>query len=154
VPSPIRPATPHDVPEIHALVCELAEFEKLRHTVVSTPADFRNALFGARPAMEALVADPPTPGPVRLAGAALFYPTFSTFTGRPGLWLEDVYVRPEFRSQGIGNALLDHFLSLARSRGCARAEWSVLDWNTAAIRFYERLGADVMPDWRIARVSL
>jgi GNAT superfamily N-acetyltransferase len=89
-----------------------------------------------------------------LSATALFYSTFSTFTGKSGLWLEDVYVRPECRGHGIGRAILDHFLELARSRGCARAEWSVLDWNTDAIRLYENLGADVMPDWRIARVSI
>jgi hypothetical protein len=152
----IRPATPADVAEIHELVCDLAEFEKLRHTVVSTPDDFHAALFGERPLMEAVVveqaANADTPG--KLSATALFYPTFSTFTGKSGLWLEDVYVRPECRGQGIGRAILDHFLELARSRGCARAEWSVLDWNTDAIRLYENLGASVMPDWRIARVSI
>lgn len=152
----IRPATPADVPEIHALVCELAEFEKLRHAVVSTPDDFHTALFGSRPMVEAVVADRPvaTDQPAGLSATALFYPTFSTFTGKPGLWLEDVYVRPAFRGQGIGRAILDHLLALARSRGCARAEWSVLDWNENAIRFYQGLGATVMPDWRIARVML
>ncbi len=152
----IRPATPADVPEIHALICDLAEFEKLRDSVVSTPDDFHDALFGDRPLMEAIVvemtANADAPG--NLSATALFHPTFSTFTGKSGLWLEDVYVRPEFRSQGIGRAILDHFLALARSRGCARAEWSVLDWNEHAIRFYEGLGATVMPDWRIARVSI
>lgn len=152
----IRPATPADVAEIHALIRDLAEFEQLRDSVVSTPEDFQGALFGTRPVMEALVvdqsADDAAPG--HLSATALFHPTFSTFTGKPGLWLEDVYVRPEFRSQGIGRALLDHFLALAKSRGCARAEWSVLDWNASAIRFYENLGATVMPDWRIARISI
>ena len=154
----IRPAIPEDVPEIHALTCELADYEKLRHKLISTPADFRRALFGERPLMEALVAEIPEPttpeSPSQLAGSGLFYPTFSTFTGQPGLWLEDLYVRPQFRGQGIGRALLDHLLNLARERGCARAEWSVLDWNEPAIRFYQELGAEVMPDWRIARVEL
>lgn len=150
----IRPARPEDVDEIHLLVCELAEFEKLRHAVVSTPADFHEALFGDHPRLEALVAEAPEGESGGLAGTALFYPTFSTFTGKPGLWLEDVYVRPAFRGQGLGRAFLDRFLALARRRGCARAEWSVLDWNEHAIRFYETLGAEVMPDWRIARVSL
>lgn len=152
----IRPATPADVPEIHELICDLAEFEKLRHTVVSTPDDFHAALFGERPLMEALVVEqaPDDAAPGKLRATALFHPTFSSFTGRSGLWLEDVYVRPEFRNRGIGRAILDHFLALAKSRGCARAEWSVLDWNEHAIRFYERLGATVMPDWRIARVAI
>ena len=86
--------------------------------------------------------------------STFFFQTFSTFTGRQGLWLEDLYVRPEYRNQGIGKALLTHFLSVAQSRGCARAEWSVLDWNTSAIDFYEHLGAEIMPEWRIARLDL
>jgi GNAT superfamily N-acetyltransferase len=154
----IRPATPADVGEIHDLVCVLAEFENLRPNVVSTPADFHRALFTSPPRMEALVADlpgaSPSDSPDRLAGMALFYPTFSTFTGKPGLWLEDLYVRPNFRAQGIGKAFLIRFLELARERNFARAEWSVLDWNESAIAFYRNLGADVMPDWRIARVEL
>lgn len=152
----IRSATPSDVPEIHQLICDLAEFEKLRHTVVSTPDDFLSALFGARPLMEAIVVEQTvnSDAPGKLSATALFHPTFSSFTGKSGLWLEDVYVRPEFRDQGIGRAILDHFLALAKSRGCARAEWSVLDWNQNAIRFYEGLGATVMPDWRIARISI
>ncbi|MDE0596557.1 MAG: GNAT family N-acetyltransferase [Roseibacillus sp.] len=154
----IRPATPADVGEIHALVCELAEFENLRPSVVSTPSDFLRALFTNPPRMEALVADlpeaSPSDAPDRLAGVALFYPTFSTFTGKPGLWLEDLYVRPNFRAQGIGTAFLMRILELARERNCARAEWSVLDWNKSAIEFYRDIGADVMPNWRIARVEL
>ncbi len=152
----IRPATPADVDEIHTLVCELAEFENLRHTVAATPADIHAALFGQRPVLEALVAPAPAPAssPDTLSGVALFYPTFSTFTGKPGLWLEDLYVRPEFRGQGLGTAFLQRFLDLARHRGCARAEWAVLAWNQPALRRYESLGADVMPDWRIARLNL
>ena len=154
----IRPATPADVGEIHALVCELAEFENLRSSVVSLPADFHRALFTNPPRMEALVADlpeaSPSDSPLRLAGMALFYSTFSTFTGKPGLWLEDLYVRPNSRAQGIGKAFLMRILELARERNCARAEWSVLDWNESAIAFYQNLGAEVMPDWRIARVEL
>ncbi|NIP93564.1 MAG: GNAT family N-acetyltransferase, partial [Akkermansiaceae bacterium] len=83
-----------------------------------------------------------------LAGIALFYPTFSTFTGKPGLWLEDVFVRPQHRGLGLGRAFLEHFLALARKRGCTRAEWAVLHWNDQAVRFYQRLGAEVLPDWR------
>ena len=154
----IRPATPGDVAEIHELVCDLAEYEKLRDTVVSTPADFQEALFGNSPKAEALVADVPnhdaSEGTPRLAGMAIFFSTFSTFTGKSGLWLEDVFVRPEFRGQGVGKAFLTEILAIARKRKCARAEWSVLDWNTPAIEFYEALGATVMPDWRITRVAL
>ena len=148
----IRAAAPDDVEELHALVCELAEYEKLRHTVVSTPEDMHSALFGKRPLLEALVADSQSAN--QLAGMALFFPTFSSFAGRPGLWLEDVYVRPDYRGRGLGKALLERFLMLARERGCARAEWSVLHWNEPAIRFYQNLGAELLSDWRIARVDL
>ena len=156
--SRIRGATPGDIDELHSLVCHLADYENLGHTVISTPTDLQEALFGETPRAEALVAGTPASSgpesPSRLAGIAIFFPTFSTFTGRPGLWLEDVYVRPEYRGEGIGKAFLERFLTIARERGCARAEWSVLDWNTPAIKFYERLGATVMPDWRIARMDL
>lgn len=156
--SRIREAIPEDIHELHSLVCELANYENLGHTVISTPTDLQEALFSETPRAEALVAE--TPGatgaesPFRLSGMAIFHPSFSTFTGRPGLWLEDVYVRPECRDAGIGKAFLERFLTIARERGCARAEWSVLDWNTPAIKFYERLGATIMPDWRIARMDL
>ena len=156
--SRIRGAVPGDIHELHSLVCELADYENLGHTVISTPADLEEALFGETPRAEALVAETPgATGPeysLQLAGIAIFHPTFSTFTGRPGLWLEDIYVRPECRGEGIGKAFLERFLATARERDCARAEWAVLDWNSPAIRFYERLGATVMPDWRIARMDL
>ena len=158
--SEIREAEPGDVEELHSLICELADFENLRDTVASKPEDIHHALFSESPRGEALVAEISrdekmtwTPG-AALAGVAFFFPTFSTFTGRPGLWLEDLYVRPEYRHQGIGKALLAQFLSLARSRGCSRAEWSVLDWNTSALEFYEHLGARIMPEWCVARVNL
>ena len=158
--SRIRETQPEDVEELHSLVCDLADFENLRETVASTPRDLHRALFGNSPRVEALVAEitphglpEQSKGP-SLTGMAFFFQTFSTFTGRQGLWLEDLYVRPEYRNQGIGKALLTHFLSVAQSRGCARAEWSVLDWNTSAIDFYEHLGAEIMPEWRIARLDL
>jgi len=154
----IRDAVPGDIKELHSLIRQLADYENLSHAVTSTPSDLQEALFGRSPLAEALVAATPDPTgpafPSQLAGIAIFFPTFSTFTGRPGLWLEDVYVRPEHRGEGIGKAFLARFLTLARERGCTRAEWSVLDWNTPAIEFYEQLGAIVMPDWRIARVNL
>lgn len=150
----IRHATPLDVDDIHALVCELAEFEKLRDTVVSTPTDFTTALFGERPLMEAIVSDAPTDSEDRLSGMALFYSTFSSFTGKGGLWLEDLYIRPAYRKQGLGTAFIQQFLTLARERNCARAEWSVLDWNENAIKLYVKLGATILPDWRIARLEL
>jgi diamine N-acetyltransferase len=149
-PFVIRPARPGDEQAVHALVRELAEFERLLDQVVSTAADLAAAIFDRPPRLGCLLAE--VAGAP--AGTALFHPTFSTFTGRPGLWLEDVYVRPDHRRRGIGRALVDHFLDHARRLGCARAEWSVLDWNHHAIRFYEQLGAEVMPDWRIARVTL
>lgn len=153
-PDMIRPATRADVDAIHGMVRELAEFEKLLHEVRSTPEHLGEALFGEKPALEALVAEGPEPGePSSLVGFALYYPTFSSFTGRAGLWLEDLYVRPAHRGKGAGKALLDRFLQIARERGCGRAEWSVLDWNEGAIAFYEREGARILPDWRIARIT-
>jgi len=146
-PFAIRPARPGDETAIHALVRELAEFEKLAHHVVSTPADLAAAIFDEPSRLSALVAE--VAG--QAVGMALFFPTFSSFAGKPGLWLEDVYVQPDHRGIGIGRGLLDAFLDHARSLRCARAEWSVLDWNENAIRFYEDLGAKVLPDWKIAR---
>ena len=107
------------------------------------------AAFGSRPAVEVLVAEELG----KIDGFALFFHTFSTFLGRRGLWLEDLYVRPERRGSGIGTALLKALAALAVERGCGRFEWAVLDWNTPAIGFYERMGATVLPDWRIARVT-
>jgi GNAT superfamily N-acetyltransferase len=145
----LRPACPADLPAIVALIRELADFEQLSHLVVVTPESLQPHLFGPRPAAEAVVAE--------LDGAvvafALFFTNFSTFLGRPGLYLEDLYVRPDFRGRGIGRALLQHLGALAVERGCGRFEWSVLDWNTNAIAFYEKMGATVMPDWRICRVT-
>jgi GNAT superfamily N-acetyltransferase len=148
----IGPATPADVPDLHALVHALAEYEKLTSLCVSTEADLEAALFGTRPAAEALIAREGGPAGIA-AGFALFFHTFSTFRGRPGLWLEDLFVRPQYRGAGLGRALLVRLAGIARDRGCARFEWAVLDWNTPAIGFYERLGAVLMNDWRIARVS-
>jgi len=154
----IREAVPGDIEELHSLIRQLADYVNLAPTVTSTPCDLQKAIFSESPRAEALVAGIPASSgpesPSRLVGMAIFFPTFSTFTGRPGLWLEDVYVRPERRGEGIGKAFLARFLTLARERGCARAEWSVLEWNTPAIEFYEQIGATVMPDWRIARVNL
>jgi len=148
-PAIIRPARPGDETAIHELVRELAEFERLAQTVVSTPADFAAAFFGDPPSAFALLAE----SDGRPAGMAIFFSTFSTFTGRPGLWLEDLYVRPEFRGQGIGRALINAVIARARSMGCPRLEWSVLDWNENAIGFYRNLGAEVLPDWRIVRID-
>ncbi|MDE1927010.1 MAG: GNAT family N-acetyltransferase [Burkholderiales bacterium] len=148
-PASIRPATPDDVEAIVALIRELAAFEQLAHLVVVTPQSLAPQLFGPRPAAEAIVAE--ADGAV--VGFALFFPNFSTFLGRPGLYLEDLYVRPAHRGGGIGRALLEHLGALAVERGCGRFEWSVLDWNANAIGFYERMGAQLLPDGRIGRVA-
>jgi GNAT superfamily N-acetyltransferase len=144
----VRPARREDVGHVHAMIRDLADYEKLTHLCVATEADLDSALFGSRPSAEVLVAWKHG----EAAGFALFFHNFSTFLGRPGLWLEDLFVRPAFRRQGCALILLRTLAGIARERGCGRFEWAVLDWNTPAIRFYESLGATVLPDWRIARV--
>ena len=148
-PATLRAAEPRDLPAIVGLVHELAAFEKLSHLVQVTPERLHPHLFGDRPVAEAIVAEAGT----QVVAFALFFTNFSTFLGRPGLYLEDLYVQPAFRNQGIGRALLLHLARLARDRGCGRFEWSVLDWNVDAIRFYERMGATLLPEWRICRVA-
>ena len=145
----IRPAVREDLASIVRLIHGLAEFEKLTHLVEVTPESLAPHLFGDRPVAEALVAERVG----RVVAFALFFTNFSTFLARPGLYLEDLFVEPEARGQGIGQALLEHLARLAASRGCGRFEWSVLDWNEGAIRFYQRMGATVMPDWRICRIA-
>jgi len=147
--SSLRPATPADVPAIVKLIRELAAFEKLEHLVVVTPEILQPQLFGPRPAAEAVVGE--VGGQV--VAFALFFTNFSTFLGQPGLYLEDLYVQPAHRGTGLGKALLRHLGALAVERGCGRFEWSVLDWNENAIRFYQQMGATVMPDWRICRIA-
>jgi GNAT superfamily N-acetyltransferase len=145
----IRPAELRDVNAIVALIRELAEFEKLTHLLQVTPERLRPHLFGEKPVAEAMVAE--VDGEV--AAFALFFVNFSTFLAQPGLYLEDLYVKPAMRGRGIGEALLTRLGKLVVERGYGRFEWSVLDWNENAIRFYERMGATVMPDWRICRIS-
>ncbi len=145
----IRPAAPSDAAAIHALIRELAEYERLTQLCTGSTADLAAALFGPQPAAEVLLAE--VDGGI--AGFALFFHNFSTFLARRGLWLEDLYVQPAFRGHGVGGGLLRAVAAIAVDRGCGRFEWSVLDWNAPAIGFYERLGATVMPDWRIARVT-
>jgi GNAT superfamily N-acetyltransferase len=145
----LRAAEPRDVPAIFGLIRELADFEKLTHLVEVTPQSLHPQLFGERPAAESVVAE--REGEV--IGFALFFTNFSTFLGKPGLYLEDLYVQPAHRGSGVGQALLTHLAGLANERGYGRFEWSVLDWNVDAIRFYERMGATLMPEWRICRVS-
>lgn len=145
----LRPAEPRDVPAIVGLIRELAEFERLTHLLQVTPESLQPHLFGPRPVAEALVAE--VDGQV--VAFALFFTNFSTFLARPGLYLEDLYVQPAHRRSGLGRALLQRLGAIAVERGYGRFEWSVLDWNDNAIRFYENMGATVLPDWRICRVT-
>ncbi len=145
----IRPALRDDVPAILGLIRELAEYEKLTHLLAASEADIDRELFGERPAAEALVAR--TGG--NTVAFALYFHNMSTFLGRRGLWLEDLYVRPDYRRAGIGEELLRSVARIAAERGCGRFEWTVLDWNQPAIDFYRKLGADILPDWRVCRVT-
>jgi len=145
----IRPAVESDVPLILQLIRELAEYEKLPHEVTASEADLRASLFGARPDAEVIVAE--LDGSA--AGYALFFHNFSTFHCKRGLYLEDLFVRPEFRGRGIGKQLLSRLAQLAVDRECARLEWVVLNWNESAIRFYESLGAVPMSDWTVYRLT-
>lgn len=145
----IRLATRADVAEVLRLIRALAEYEKLAHEVVATEAGLRETLFGARPAAEVLLAE----SDGRVVGLALFFQNYSTFLGRPGLYLEDLFVEPAHRGQGVGKTLLRAVARLAVARGCGRLEWAVLDWNTPAIGFYKSLGARPMSDWTVFRVS-
>jgi GNAT superfamily N-acetyltransferase len=145
----IARATERDVPLILRLINGLAVYEKLAHEVTATEEGLRETLFGARPAADVIIAyagDTP-------AGFALFFPNYSTFLGKPGLYLEDLFVLPEWRGQGLGLALMKRLAGIAIERGCGRFEWSVLDWNTPAIGFYEGLGARLMDGWSIVRVT-
>ena len=145
----IRPATVSDVPLILRLVRELAEFEREPDAVEATEEMLERALFGERPAAEAVIAELDG-APV---GFALFFQNFSTWTGRPGIYLEDLYVTPAARGSGTGTALLRHLAGIALTRGCGRFEWAVLDWNEPAINFYRAVGAVGMDEWRVQRVA-
>ena len=145
----LRSAEPSDVPAIVGMIHELADFEKLSHLCQVSVDSLAPHLFGARPAAECVVGD--VDG--KVVAFALYFTNFSTFLAKPGLYLEDLYVQPAHRGTGLGKALLEHLGRLASERGCGRFEWSVLDWNERAIRFYEGMGATVMPDWRICRIS-
>lgn len=145
----IRPATPDDVGTVLALIRELAVYEKLEHEVVATPALLHEALFGADANAEALLAEHGD----EAVGFALFFHNFSTFLGRRGLYLEDLFVKPEHRGNGIGRALLAQLAAIAQQRGCGRMEWAVLDWNESAIRFYRSLGAQPMNEWTVFRLT-
>jgi len=145
----IRPATVADVPLVAAMIRELAEYEKLLHEVIATEQDLHDSLFGSGTRAEALIADVSN-SPVAFA---LYFHNFSTFAGRRGLYIEDLYVRPDWRGRGIGKALLSHLAGLACDRGCARMEWTVLDWNQPAIDVYRSIGAVGMDQWRIQRLA-
>ena len=148
-PFQLRAAEPRDVGAIVRLIRGLAEFEKLTHLLEVTSEKLEPHLFGPKPVVEAWVAE--VEG--RVVAFALFFTNFSTFLAKPGLYLEDLYVDPEYRGRGIGEGLLTRLAMLAAHRDYGRFEWSVLDWNVDAIRFYERMGATVMPDWRICRIA-
>jgi GNAT superfamily N-acetyltransferase len=145
----IRLATPTDIPAIVHLIRALAEYEKLSHQVVVDEARLREHLFGPRPYAEVLLAEDGG----QVVGYALFFHTYSTFLGRPSLYLEDLFVLPEQRGRGHGKALLARLARLAVERDCGRFEWMVLDWNTPAIQFYESLGAALAPEWKLCRMT-
>ena len=142
-------ATEADIPLILDFISQLADYEKLSHQAQATPEDMRHALFGPRPFAECLIG--------RLdeqpAGFALFFHNFSTFLGKPGIYLEDLFVIPALRGHGIGKALLLHLAGIAKKRNCGRLEWSVLDWNTPAQEFYKKLGAVPMDEWTVYRMT-
>jgi GNAT superfamily N-acetyltransferase len=145
----IEPATVLDLPTIFRLVTQLAVYERLEHVMVATEEDFRRALFGPDRLAAALIAfidDMPV-------GFALYFCTFSTFLGKRGLYLEDIFVEPAYRGRGIGKALLRRLAAIAKEKDCGRMEWSVLTWNQPSIDFYHRLGAVTLEDWRVFRLT-
>jgi len=145
----IRPATPADLPLIAQFIRDLADYEKLAHEVRFDEAKLGEKLFGPRPYAEVVIGE--IDGSPQ--GFALFFHNFSTFEGRPGIYLEDLFVRPEARGSGLGKALLAHLAKLCVERDCARLEWSVLDWNAPAIGFYQSLSAKLMDEWTVMRVD-
>jgi len=148
-PVTLRAATSADIPQILAFIEGLAAYEKLSHACVATEDSLRQSLFGPRPYAEVILAE----FDGQAAGFALFFHNYSTFRARPGIYLEDLYVLPEHRGRGAGKALLRELARLAVERGCARLEWSVLDWNEPAIQFYKSLGAEPQEEWTIFRVT-
>jgi GNAT superfamily N-acetyltransferase len=140
---------PAEIPTLLNLIRELARFEHLEHEVEATEESLRDALCGTQPAASALLAR----CGVEPAGYALFFPTFCSFAGRPGLWLDDLYVRPQFRKQGLGRALIQEVAKIGAQRNCARLEWIALDWNQNALEFYRKIGARVLDDWVLLRMN-
>lgn len=145
----LRDATPADVDVVLSLIRALARYEKLEHEVVATPELIRDALFSDPPRAHGVIAD----AGGRAVGFAIWFYNFSTFVGRPGLYLEDLYVEPAFRKLGIGRAFLKYLAARAAREGCGRLEWAVLNWNEPAIKFYEQLGSVAMNDWHVRRLS-
>ena len=146
----IRPVTINDVPDIFSLIQALAEYEKLSDKVTGNIESLQEDLFGASPCIEAIVAEIE---PNQIVGFALFFTSYSSFLTRRGIYLEDLFVLAEYRGTGIGKALITNLAKIAVSRGYGRFEWSVLDWNEPAIAFYKGIGAEILPDWRICRVT-
>ena len=145
----IRSVVSEDIPALLEMIHELAEFEHLSDQVVATEADYQESLFGESPAAEALIAEKNS----QPIGYAIFFSTFSTFVGRAGIWLEDVYVRPDYRRHGIGRKLLKAVGEIASERNAGRYEWCVLDWNKNAIELYEKMGGEILEEWRIVRLG-
>lgn len=145
----LRPATPQDVATIFALIQALAEYEKLSHAVVGNTQALQEHLFGSRPYAEVILAEYQG----QAVGFALYFYNYSTFLTKPGIYLEDLFVLPAYRRQGIGKALLNKLAQIALNQGCGRLEWSVLDWNEPAIKFYRRMGASILTEWQICRVT-
>ena len=145
----IRPAEPDDTNTIFTLIQGLAAYEKLSHAVTGNPQLLHQHLFGERPYIEAILAELEN----KIVGFALFFPNYSTFLTKPGIYIEDIFVFPEYRRQGIGKALLTQIAQIAVERDCGRLEWSVLDWNLPAQKFYLSMGASILEDWRICRVT-
>ena len=145
----IRPANENDVPSIFALIKELAEFEKLSDQINTSEDELRKTLFGENKFVEILLAEYDN----KVVGQALFFKNFSTFLGKSGIYLEDLYVKPEMRGKGIGKALLDKIISIAKERNYGRVEWSVLNWNEPAIDFYKKISAKPLDEWTIFRLT-
>lgn len=145
----IRKATPEDIPQIFRFIKELAEFEKLSHEVQSTEETLRKTIFSDSPVAYVVIGEENS----RPVGFCLYFYNYSTFLAQPGLYIEDLYVSPQFRSKGYGLKFLQYLAREAHQKGCGRMEWSVLDWNEGAIRFYERLGARAQSDWKVYRLQ-
>ena len=145
----IREAIESDSDKIHQLLMDLAVFEKIEHTVEATNESTHSALFGESPSAEAIVAEYDN----HIVGAAVYFNNYSTFVGKKGLYLEDIYVRPEFRGMEIGRKMLFNLAKIAEQRYCGRMEWTVLDWNSRAIDFYNDMGAEILNEWKIVRLD-